>query len=507
MPVQTRKTHKQPQPGRIGVEISRVFNASIQPLDSASSTFFRFAFGLIMAMWAWDYLADGRVRSLYIDPEFNFSYYGFGWVQPWGGDGMYFHFILLAVFAALIAVGAWYRVATFCFATLFTCFFLLDRTNYQNHYYLILLISWWLVLLPLNRNVAVDCLWRPQLVSQTVPRWCLWALQLHIAIPYFFGGIAKLTPDWLLGQPMGLMLSRQAEFPVIGTWLAWGPTVMLFTWFGILFDLLIVPSLMWKKTRVLAFSLALAFHLANSVLFSIHIFPWFMIIGSTLFFEPNWPRRFLTNGRCQNVVDSIQTNWSWTPRRRVGVGCACLYLTFQAVWPLRHNLYEGDASWNERGHLFAWRMMLRGKEVGVSYAVKEPRTGKVVHVNHQQFLAAEQAGKFARDPEMILHFAHFLADKFTSDVGQRPEVYAFVLTSLNGRKPQFLIDPNTNLAAEPRGIYYHRDWVLPLEEPLRDPPWDLPVSEWQKYVEMPPIRFLDKLNQPESQFSAVESGD
>lgn len=484
---------------RDGDLLSRVLHTAIQPVDNASVVFFRIAFGLMMAWWAWDYLASGRVTALYVAPEVHFSYYGFEWLKPWDGNGMYYHFLALVVFALMIAFGLFYRLATVGFAIGFTCFFLFERTNYQNHYYLITLFSWLLVCLPLNRNVAIDCWRSPKMIAQTVPAWVLWAIQLHVAIPYFFGGVAKLTPDWMVGQPMGKMLAMQAEFPVLGPWLAWGPTTVLFAWFGILFDLMIVPALLWKPTRAIAFVLALAFHLSNSVLFSIHVFPWFMIVASTIFFDPSWPRRLLMNGQTPTSIvtgnkKAAVPQWQWTSLRRVSVSLIGMYLLFHAFWPLRHNLYGGETSWNERGHLFAWRMMLRGKEVGIGYAMRDPVTKQVTNVNHKQFMAEEQAAKFARDPEMILQFAKFLADKAERQGGKRPEVYALALTSLNGRKPQLIIDPNTNLAAESRGIYFSRPWVLPLTEPLRNPTWDVPVEQWSRYVEIPKLNFLEDVD-------------
>ena len=135
-------------------------------------------------------------------------------------------------------------------------------------------------------------------------------------------------------------------------------------------------------------------------------------------------------------------------------------------------------------------MMLRGKEVAIGYALRDPSNGAVVNVDHRQFLAAEQSEKFPRDPEMILHMAHFLADEFEAKTKRRPEIYALVLASLNGRKPQVMIDPNTNLAAEKRGIYFGREWVPPLEEPLRKEPWQVPVEQWKQLIEMPKIEFL-----------------
>ncbi len=471
------------------------YRAAFRPTDNSSVTFFRIVFGFMMSAWAWDYLQSGRVTELYATPEFHFSYYGFGWVTadpPWG---IYIHFLLIAAAAIGVATGWMYRFSATALALLFTYFFLIERTNYQNHYYLLALFCWWLPFLPLHRNVSCDAATGRVEKSQTTPAIVLWILQFHVFVPYFFGGVAKLTTDWLLGQPLGVMLSRLGEFPVVGPWLVWEPTAMLFGYFALCFDLGIVPALLWRKTRLIAYCLALVFHLGNSIFFSIHVFPWFMIVATTLFFEPDWVRRVI-GGK------AIETAKQWSVPKsslaKLAALCVIGYCLFHCVWPLRHNLYAGETSWNERGHVFAWRMMLRGKEVGIGYALRDPENGQVVNVDHKQFVASEQAEKFPRDPEMILHMAHFIAGKFEVETGRRPEVYAFALASLNGRKPEFLVDPNQDLAAVPRGIYYEREWVPPVTEPLRWPAWDIPVQQWREHVEMPEIKFLEDMKKQSS---------
>lgn len=476
-----------------GIQLRTILNSSVRPIDGASITFFRIMFGLMMAGWAWDYLTSGRVTTLYVQPAFNFSYFGFEWVRPWPGAGMYLHFLALVALAISIAVGFCYRIAAFLFALGFSYVFLLDRTNYQNHYYLIGLISWWLPLLPLNRSVSIDALRNPRIATSSVPAWTLWILLFHISLPYVFGGVAKLSSDWLLGQPMSIMLSSKANLPLIGGWLAWPAMGWISSAMGLAFDLLVVPALLWNKTRWLAYLACIVFHLSNSVLFEIHIFPWFMLFASTLYFAPCWPRKVLQGASYAPLQLPIARDWNWTSVRALGFLFIVLYGSFQVVWPLRHRIYEGDASWNERGHVFAWRMMLRGKEVGIGYALQDPENGKVVNVNHRQFLAAEQSEKFPRDPEMILQMAHFIADKFEGSTGRRPAVYAFVLASLNGRKPQLLVDPNTDLAAVERGVFYERKWVPPLFEPLSEPAWAVPVEQWREFVELPEIEFLAKM--------------
>src|SRR5262245_18039120 len=153
------------------------------PVDIASLVFFRIGFGSLMAWWAWDYLTSGRVRYLYVEPRFHFTYCGLEWVRPWPAAGMYLHFVWLVLVALAVASGFWYRATSVLFAAGFTYIFLLDATNYQNHYYLVILLSWLLTVLPLNRAVAYDAFRRPAIRSDIAPAWALWVVRFHIGLP------------------------------------------------------------------------------------------------------------------------------------------------------------------------------------------------------------------------------------------------------------------------------------------------------------------------------------
>lgn len=481
----------------LGGWLKSLHSSASRSEDIAAAVFFRFAFGLTTCFWAWDYLASGRVSRLYVAPVFHFKYPLLEFVEPLPGEGMYLFFLWLLVLSLLIAVGWFYRIASVAFAVSFTYFFLIERTNYQNHYYLICLISWCLPWLPLNRDFSVDSRSGRVASQEYVPNWVYWLLRFYIGVPYFFGGVAKLTTDWLQGQPMELFLSSKSELPLIGGMLQGPFAVELFSWGGLFFDLAIVPMLLWSRSRWLAYCLCVGFHITNSFLFQIHIFPWFMILATTVFFPPSWPRQLLgvrnpDSGLSDNSIegDKAQVVTSLGPWWSIAlIGLAL----FHCAWPLRSRLYNEETSWTERGHLFSWRMMLRAKEVGIGYAIVDPTTGRVANVDHKQFIDAEQAEKFARDPELIRQLAHFIATKFEKEMGRRPEVYALVLASLNGRKPQLMIDPNVDLATQPFALWEKPSWILPLTEPFRKEAWRVPIDQWKSHVDLPPIKFLERM--------------
>jgi vitamin K-dependent gamma-carboxylase len=475
--------------------LARLVGQLLAPVDIAGLVFFRIGFGAFAAWWAWDYLTSGRVTYYYVQPRFHFTYFPFAWVQPLPASGMYLAFVALAVLGVAIAAGCCYRLACLLFAAGFTYVFLLDATNYQNHYYLMILLAWTLAITPANRAVSVDAAWKlsrlfgtgeTPVVSQTAPTWALWLVRFHVALPYVFGGIAKLDGDWLSGVPMQQMLTIRSGLPIAGPLLSSPSAALAMAWSGLLFDLAIVPLLLWRPTRAAAYALGVLFHVTNSVLFPIHVFPWFMIVATTIFFAPDWPRRVL-GGQPLILPTPVLVSWQSLSRpARIGFTLLAGYCAFHLVWPLRHHLYSPNVNWTERGHYFSWRMMLRNKTAGVRYFLTDPEEGKTWHPNLRPYLNVEQAEKFTRDPEMILDLAHFLAAEYRRDNGRPLKVRALVLTSLNGRKPQLFIDPEVDLVKEPRGFYV-RPWIKPLVEPLRPEPWSLPLGEWEQHVDLPPL--------------------
>ena len=244
------------------------------PVDIGFLVCFRIFFGGVMVYQVGSQWADGWIDFFYVQPVFHFTYPGFGWVLPWSGSAMHAHFLIMGVAAAAILFGLFYRLSAFVFWFTFTHTFLIEKALYQNHYYLLCLISFLLIFLPAHTALSLDVLRRPSLRCQVTPIWTLWLLlNPQIAIPYFFGGVAKINSDWLQGMPLRLWLGRHTGFPAVAQLLSEDTVAYLFSYGGLCFDLLIVPCLLWERTRRIAFLLSVLFHLTNAALFDIGIFP------------------------------------------------------------------------------------------------------------------------------------------------------------------------------------------------------------------------------------------
>lgn len=461
--------------------LSRVCAALFEPVDNAFLVFFRTVFGAIMLWEVYRYFSTGWIRRYYIDPSFYFGYFGLEWVKPWPGNGMYIHFAVLGVAAACIMLGFLYRIATPIFFLGFTYVFLLDQTRYLNHFYLVCLISFLMIFLPANRAFSIDALLGPQLRSDVVPAWALWLLRAQIGIAYFFGGIAKINSDWLIGgEPMRTWLRPLMTMPALGPIFQNERVVYCFVYGGLLLDLLVVPLMLWRRTRLIAFAAAVVFNLINAAIFNIGIFPWFMLGATLIFFPPDLMRRFarafLNPGAALRADESKQERLktlktatrscpALTKQQKVVIGLLAGYLVVQLVLPLRHFLYPGNVSWTEEGHNFAWHMKLRTKRGESLFTITHPPTGQTWIVKPDEQLDPRQAMKMANKPDMILLFAHHLAEQKRREGYENVEVRAKVTSSLNGRKPQVLIDPTVDLAKESRSLLPAR-WIVPLTTPL-----------------------------------------
>jgi hypothetical protein len=449
------------------------------PVDIASLVFFRVYFGAMMLWELWDLYAKGLIKTVYVDARFHFTFYGFEWVRPWPGNGMYWHFALLAVLAAFVMAGFVYRASALLLWLGFTYVFLLERAVYLNHYYLTCLLCFVLIFLPAHRAWSIDVKLGPQIRTDFVPAWTLWLLRFQVALPYVFGGIAKLNTDWLQGQPMQMWLSISVWRYLFGPIFEEHWVALAFSWGGLVFDLAIVPLLMWPRTRAIAFSVAVAFHLMNAFMLDIGIFPWLMIGATTVFFRPDWPRHVITQPGVPTKLPAPPAPWPTPPIRAQKIIAALLavYALVHVVLPLRHWLYPGNSLWTDEGATFSWHMMLRAKVNALRIVVTDSATGKSSPADLSRWLSPLQIERMGHDPEMMREFAVFLRQKH-QDQGEDIDVRVVGWCSLNGRKPQRLIDPSVDLSRQTRALG-HQSYILPLREPFRRVPWNVPVEEWE----------------------------
>ncbi|MFT6400258.1 MAG: hypothetical protein ACJAYU_005029, partial [Bradymonadia bacterium] len=116
------------------------------------------------------------MERFFVEPEFFFPYRGFEWVRVLSPNGMTALYVVQAIAGALVAVPKTSRAAAAVFFAAFTYVELIDVTNYLNHYYLVSLLAFLLVVIPTGPDV---------------PRWAVWVLRLQVGVVYTFGALAK----------------------------------------------------------------------------------------------------------------------------------------------------------------------------------------------------------------------------------------------------------------------------------------------------------------------------
>jgi vitamin K-dependent gamma-carboxylase len=433
-----------------------------RPVDVASLAAFRIGFGLLLLVAVLRYFTHGWIAEYFLVPTHFFKYWGFGWVKPWPGVGMYAHFGLMALCAVGVVVGYRYRLCIIGYGLLFAHAHLIDKTNYLNHYYLVMCVAGLMACLPLASAWSIDARRGAPVRRRSVPAWMLWALRAQFGLVYVFGGIAKLNADWLLrAQPLSIWLGRSSDLPVVGTVLGAPATAYLMSWSGALFDLSIVPLLLARRTRSVAYVALVAFHLLTAQLFQLGLFPYFMICGSLLFLPPAWPRQLLRRLNWLSASDVVEDDEP-SRRGRPSLALLAIYFAVQLLMPLRHWCYPGQLCWTEQGFRFAWNVMLMEKDGSVDFRVVEPSTGRVFHASPGDYFTPYQTAMMAPQPDMVLEAARVVAADFRARGVIDPAVYADGFAALNGRPLARLIDPSVDLTRESDGLS-NKTWILPMK--------------------------------------------
>lgn len=443
-----------------------------RPVSAASLAVFRISFGVAVAVNALLFLPQ-LVHRYYIEPTFAVSYGPFGDVVALPGIWMYLVYLAMVVMGVLIALGRWYRSAIAVFFVLTTYVFLLDATFFQNHEYLISLLALLLFFIPADAMWSLDTRRVSSGASPTVPVWTVWILRFQVGVPYFFGGVAKLNPDWLAGEPLRTWLGRRTDVEPMASIMA-NSTFVWFAVFGaIVIDLLAVPLLSWRRTRLTTYGVLVGFHLVNAWTFGLYVFPWLMIAATTIFFAPDWPLELIARWRRPHRAaidpaaresmpvagDGMAVTAPW--RARLLAGFLASWIVVQLVVPLRPLLIDSNPSWSEEGHQFSWHMMLRQKTGTVAFELSDGR--RRWSVDPRDHLSADQLPDVATQPAHLVQFAYHLSERFDG-----ASVFAETSVSLNGRRPQQIVDPTLDLTTVPTMWFGRADWITPLHEPLSE---------------------------------------
>jgi hypothetical protein len=217
-----------------------------------------------------------------------------------------------------------------------------------------------------------------------------------------------------------------------------------------LFDLTIPFLLLWRRTRMPAYLAVIFFHSVTGWLFPIGLFPVVMVAFTTLFFADDWPRRVAHALRLPLPAPNPEGADSGAGEvgarhPRFAIAFVILWVSLQVLVPLRFLVWPGCVNWTEDGFRFAWRVMLVEKYADARFRIVDRATGEVSSVDPVSILTPQQARMMSTQPDMILHFAHWLAEDARRR-GRDVAVHADVRLALNGRPSRLFVDPERDLS-------------------------------------------------------------
>ena len=327
----------------------------LEPVESNGLLWFRRAFALAMVHDAIVMHSRSELRDFFDAPgRLHFSY---PWPLPSVRPivGMAHLPWLLGVSACTFGSGAAPRLGLACFTVVYAYLQLADAARYVNHYYLYTALGLLLTLAAIDGDGA-----------RLTRRLYLLLLRAQFSIVYLFGGLAKCNAEFVLRREPLRGFVRDAvdgagRLAALRGWLDAEPFIAAAAVFAIAFDL-VAGLAFWRRAwRTTAMVAAAAFHGTNALLFTtIGSFPFVAFAASALFteessvFTPAAPAAARRTGKPSAAASSGGVG-KW--RRGATLGFGCLWVSMQALLPLRHHLMSDDVSWTRLGNDFAWRMM------------------------------------------------------------------------------------------------------------------------------------------------------
>jgi hypothetical protein len=432
---------------------------------------FRILFGGLMFYEMQYYLGIGMPKNGLTAPKMLFPYDGLDIFGLLSEQGFETFFLLMGFAALFIAAGFLYRFASIFFFFGYLYFFMLDRGYFNNHFYLFVLLSFMMMIIPANKSLSVDNLVfgkkNKEKWDGKAPYWSLFILRLQIFVVYFFGGIAKIHSDWLLhGEPVRSVFAPMLKGKFLETVATQEWFILFITWGGTIFDLAIGFFLWFKPTRMYAFAATLVFNITNAYVFDdIGVFPFFMLAANALFFEPweveAWFKRNFSSKKAKSKDDETV---KYSPKKWI-VPVFVVYFIVQFLLPLRFLVLPWDVDYTNIGSRFAWRMKLVSREVEqLEFEIIDPRQEKPMPVNVNTFINEYQIKMMRSDPRMAVMFAKWLKEEAIRRGVPDPQVRARIKISHSGRPAQYIFDPKTDLSQVEIDIWHPEKWILPKNE-------------------------------------------
>lgn len=446
-------------------------------IDNSSLAIFRIIFGLLIVAECWGAIYTGWVDVNFVEPKLTFTFIGFEWMNNLLGPNMIYYYGVMGLLGVFIAIGGLYRFSIIVFAIMWTLSYLMQKTSYNNHYYLFMLVTWLMTIIPANYFFSLDSFMFPKLKRLTCKNWVRVILIIQLFIVYTFAAIAKLYPDWFNGVFLNghflkysNILEHKYQLEGLAKIVGSITFAQVISILGFLFDLLIIPAMLWSKTRSIAIKCAFFFHIFNSLVFGIGIFPYFALAMMIFFYDPVKIQELVFKTK-SFMMDRNDEDGLITTRRIVFSYLLMFYVIWQIYLPLRHYHIPGNVFWTEEGHRLSWRMMLRSRSndttVYVSVPDKKGKYQKREKVELSNYLSHKQASRVGSSADMIWQFSQYIKADYERKGIKDVKVFVDSKVSINRSEYYQYTNPDVNIANLKWSYFGHQLWIMPQPKELK----------------------------------------
>lgn len=423
------------------------------PKSPVALGLFRIGFGLIMIyqfLGIRPYFLNNLIYSKYY-----IKYDFFQWVQLCSATTLNQIFNIGIIASVFFMLGLLYRVSATILFVIWGYLFLTDQGHINNHYYLIEMFLFFLLVVKANQWASITSFFRE---SKLVSNWNYLVFKLLIFIVYFYGGLAKINSDWLVGHPLKGWLSGRMELGEVISGLLEDNNVILFmSYYGLFLDLSVGFLLFHNKLKYLALFLLVPFHIFNHFLWNIGVFPWMSIFMTLLFFTDEISTLFKFDFRGRTSFNSKNKNI-----------ISMLLLSFfiiQLLLPLRQFLYQGKTSWHGCGEYFSWRMMLTDRQGAVRMKIFNQDYVYLGEVSLSDYINDRQLYAMIHVPSTFVPFSKYIESEILADKRNvnLTDILIFVdvFKTINNRPFQRVIDPTIDLTSIEYSIFSRGSYILP----------------------------------------------
>ncbi|WP_298515605.1 HTTM domain-containing protein [uncultured Kordia sp.] len=437
-------------------------------IDVSIVAIFRIFFGMFMTYQMIYYYEIDYTFQFIFGPEVLFPYQGLEFLQPFSLGFLKVIHAGLLISAILITLGFLYRYAMIFFFVGFSYFSFIDKTLYNNHIYLIALIAFVMIFMNADRKYSLRVKFSKKPLSKLVPAWQQNILIFLLSVVYFYGGISKLSPNWLDSNLVGYTID-QAQSSVLTNLFPKETLIMLIKYGGLIFDLSIAFILLNKRTRLFGVILVVIFsYTNNSILFDdIGIFPFFMICATILFFDSKKVGNyvdgiFMSKSTENSEEQEAVLDQNESPKfKKLTLICIFLFVAFQLVFPLRHHFLTTNPEWTGIAQKFSWRMKMQSRNVTqFTMSLVDRATSQRYNLDGTTFVTRNQFMHMPEDPYTFVHLAKYISKKLYLEQGLvNPIIKADLQVEFNGMPTQHMLDPRIDLTKMDEDQFSDNQWI------------------------------------------------